>query len=31
MAHYKQLELDCNAPEMEETNLKEEDYIVLSL
>ena len=31
MAHYKQLELDYNAPEIEETNLKEEDYIVLSL
>ena len=31
MAHYKQLELDYNGPEMEETNFKEDDYIVLSL
>ena len=31
MAHYKQLELDYNAPEMGETSFREDDYIVLSL
>ena len=31
MTHYKQLELDYNAPEMGETSFREDDYIVLSL